>query len=206
MKMETQLTLLRLHTLQHLNSQFLQGNQRRHRNINNKIIDINEEFVRFDYIKENLFVSCTNWISRTTISPAWFWEPVSSATSILLVIGLLIYSYRLCGCRHSQSSIDQKSRARKFTTFQRLDFTCDDVLDSLKEENIIGKGGVGIVYKGVMPNNEHVEQPKEDDCPVTTPLAPLPRLRDPAPDVARSPTKGFYTWGMPYDNRQRLIS
>ncbi|KAL4558733.1 hypothetical protein LXL04_036935 [Taraxacum kok-saghyz] len=50
-----------------------------------------------------------------------------------------------------------ESRAWKLTTFQRLDFTCDDVLDSLKEENIIGKGGVGIVYKGVMPNNEHVE-------------------------------------------------
>ncbi|KAL4575949.1 hypothetical protein LXL04_012036 [Taraxacum kok-saghyz] len=50
-----------------------------------------------------------------------------------------------------------ESRAWKLTTFQRLDFTCDDVLDSLKEENIIRKGGVGIVCKGVMPNNEHVE-------------------------------------------------
>ncbi|KAL8117846.1 uncharacterized protein LOC141723408 isoform X2 [Apium graveolens] len=48
------------------------------------------------------------------------------------------------------------ARAWKLTAFQRLDFTCDDVLDSLKEDNIIGKGGAGIVYKGVMPNNEPV--------------------------------------------------
>jgi serine/threonine protein kinase len=37
-----------------------------------------------------------------------------------------------------------------------LDFTADDVLDSLKEDNIIGKGGAGIVYKGAMPNGELV--------------------------------------------------
>ncbi|MBA0824489.1 hypothetical protein Goarm_021159, partial [Gossypium armourianum] len=44
----------------------------------------------------------------------------------------------------------------KLTAFQRLDFTCDDVLDCLKEDNIIGKGGAGIVYKGSMPSGDHV--------------------------------------------------
>ncbi|XP_074301710.1 uncharacterized protein LOC141633138 isoform X2 [Silene latifolia] len=48
------------------------------------------------------------------------------------------------------------SRAWKLTAFQRLDFTVDDVLDCLKEDNIIGKGGAGIVYKGVMPNGDSV--------------------------------------------------
>ncbi|KAL4559018.1 hypothetical protein LXL04_031150 [Taraxacum kok-saghyz] len=101
-----------------------------------------------------------NRISRTTISPAWFWEPVSSATSILLVIGLLLCSIAFVVAAILKARSIKKgnaSRAWKLTTFQHLDFTCDDVLDSLKEENIIGKGGVGIVYKGVMPNNEHVE-------------------------------------------------
>ncbi|KAI8017495.1 Leucine-rich repeat receptor-like serine/threonine-protein kinase BAM1 [Camellia lanceoleosa] len=49
-----------------------------------------------------------------------------------------------------------ETRAWKLTAFQRLDFTCDDVLDCLKEDNIIGKGGAGIVYKGAMPNGDQV--------------------------------------------------
>ncbi|KAL4578846.1 hypothetical protein LXL04_014977 [Taraxacum kok-saghyz] len=87
-------------------------------------------------------------------------QGLSSATSILLVIGLLLYSiaFAVAAILKARSiKKGNKSRAWKLTTFQRLDFNCDDVLDSLKEENIIGKGGVGIVYKGVMPNNEHVE-------------------------------------------------
>ncbi|KAI3464816.1 hypothetical protein Pfo_021479 [Paulownia fortunei] len=46
----------------------------------------------------------------------------------------------------------EKSRAWKLTAFQRLDFRGEDVLECLKEENIIGKGGAGIVYRGSMPN------------------------------------------------------
>nr|KYP53155.1 Receptor protein kinase CLAVATA1 [Cajanus cajan] len=49
-----------------------------------------------------------------------------------------------------------EARAWKLTAFQRLDFTVDDVLDCLKEDNIIGKGGAGIVYKGAMPNGDNV--------------------------------------------------
>ncbi|XVF35943.1 hypothetical protein REPUB_Repub19eG0015400 [Reevesia pubescens] len=46
----------------------------------------------------------------------------------------------------------QKSRAWKLTAFQRLDFKAEDVLECLNEENIIGKGGAGIVYRGSMPD------------------------------------------------------
>ncbi|KAK4600024.1 hypothetical protein RGQ29_009901 [Quercus rubra] len=45
----------------------------------------------------------------------------------------------------------QSSRAWKLTAFQKLDFKAEDVLECLKEENIIGKGGSGIVYRGSMP-------------------------------------------------------
>uniref|UniRef100_A0A5B6ZGU6 non-specific serine/threonine protein kinase n=1 Tax=Davidia involucrata TaxID=16924 RepID=A0A5B6ZGU6_DAVIN len=50
----------------------------------------------------------------------------------------------------------QKSRAWKLTAFQRLDFKAEDVLECLKEESIIGKGGAGIVYRGSMPNGVDV--------------------------------------------------
>ncbi|KAL7155498.1 hypothetical protein ABFS83_03G078500 [Erythranthe nasuta] len=46
----------------------------------------------------------------------------------------------------------KKSRSWKLIAFQRLDFRSEDVLECLKEENIIGKGGAGIVYRGSMPN------------------------------------------------------
>ncbi|GKC10526.1 leucine-rich repeat receptor-like serine/threonine-protein kinase BAM1 [Tanacetum coccineum] len=84
---------------------------------------------------------------------------LSASVKLLLVIGLLLCSIVFAVAAIIKArSIKKASKARawKLTAFQRLDFTCDDVLDSLKEDNIIGKGGAGIVYKGVMPNNELV--------------------------------------------------
>ncbi|KAF8410421.1 hypothetical protein HHK36_002950 [Tetracentron sinense] len=49
-----------------------------------------------------------------------------------------------------------KSKDWKLTPFQRLDFKVEDVLECLKEDNIIGKGGAGIVYRGSMPNGVDV--------------------------------------------------
>ncbi|GFS44753.1 leucine-rich receptor-like protein kinase family protein [Actinidia rufa] len=40
--------------------------------------------------------------------------------------------------------------------FQKLEFGSEHVLECLKENNIIGRGGAGIVYRGEMPNREHV--------------------------------------------------
>ncbi|GMI68741.1 BARELY ANY MERISTEM 1 [Hibiscus trionum] len=84
---------------------------------------------------------------------------LSASLKLFLVIGLLVCSIlfaiaAIIKARSLKKASD--SRAWKLTAFQRLDFTCDDVLDCLKEENIIGKGGAGIVYKGVMPNGHQV--------------------------------------------------
>ncbi|CAN4094004.1 unnamed protein product [Withania somnifera] len=46
----------------------------------------------------------------------------------------------------------KNSQIWKLTAFQKLDFRAEDVLECLKEENIIGKGGAGIVYQGSMSN------------------------------------------------------
>ncbi|TYK31481.1 receptor protein kinase CLAVATA1 [Cucumis melo var. makuwa] len=50
----------------------------------------------------------------------------------------------------------QKSKAWKLTAFQRLNFKAEDVLECLKDENIIGKGGAGVVYRGSMPDGSVV--------------------------------------------------
>ncbi|XP_077233996.1 leucine-rich receptor-like protein kinase family protein [Tasmannia lanceolata] len=85
--------------------------------------------------------------------------PLSSSLKLILVIGLLVCSiaFAIAAIIKARSlKKANESRAWKLTAFQRLDFTCDDVLDSLKEDNIIGKGGAGIVYKGAMPNGDLV--------------------------------------------------
>ncbi|KAL8201927.1 hypothetical protein R6Q57_011074 [Mikania cordata] len=50
----------------------------------------------------------------------------------------------------------ERSKMWKLTAFQRLDFKVDDVISCLKDENMIGKGGAGIVYRGSMPNGVDV--------------------------------------------------
>ncbi|CAH1432890.1 unnamed protein product [Lactuca virosa] len=44
----------------------------------------------------------------------------------------------------------------KLTAFQKLEFGSQDILECLKDNNIIGQGGAGVVYGGTMPNGEQV--------------------------------------------------
>ncbi|KAJ3670073.1 hypothetical protein LUZ60_010397 [Juncus effusus] len=84
---------------------------------------------------------------------------LSNSFKLLIVIGLLIFSIAFASVAILKArSLKQSTQGRnwKLTAFQRLDFSSDDILSSLKEENIIGKGGAGIVYKGVMANGECV--------------------------------------------------
>ncbi|KAL6596005.1 hypothetical protein ACP70R_047369 [Stipagrostis hirtigluma subsp. patula] len=79
---------------------------------------------------------------------------LSSSSKLLLVLGLLALSIVFAvGAVLKARSMKRSAEARawRLTAFQRLDFAVDDVLDCLKEENVIGKGGSGIVYKGAMP-------------------------------------------------------
>ncbi|GFS39164.1 leucine-rich receptor-like protein kinase family protein [Actinidia rufa] len=52
--------------------------------------------------------------------------------------------------------IRKNSNSWKLMAFQKLEFGSEHVLECLKENNIIGRGGAGIVYRGEMPNREHV--------------------------------------------------
>ncbi|KAF2283831.1 hypothetical protein GH714_016351 [Hevea brasiliensis] len=67
--------------------------------------------------------------------------PLSASLKLLLVIGLLVCSIAFAVAAIIKARSLKKaseSRAWKLTAFQRLDFTVDDVLDCLKEDNIIG--------------------------------------------------------------------
>ncbi|EXB29045.1 Leucine-rich repeat receptor-like serine/threonine-protein kinase BAM2 [Morus notabilis] len=44
----------------------------------------------------------------------------------------------------------------KMTAFQKVEFSVSDVLECVKDGNVIGRGGAGIVYHGKMPNGVEV--------------------------------------------------
>ncbi|KAM1387862.1 hypothetical protein ACFX2I_016053 [Malus domestica] len=93
-------------------------------------------------------VQCPSFHSR---------KPFATSKIALIVIGLctiLLFLF-ITAYRMSKSEI-QKSLVWRLTAFQRLDFGAEDVLECLKEENIIGKGGAGIVYRGSMPDGVDV--------------------------------------------------
>lgn len=101
---------------------------------------------------------CKNGVSNITQGPHAK-GPLSASLKLLLVIGLLVCSIAFAVAAIIKARSLKKAsdaHAWKLTAFQRLDFTCDDVLDSLKDDNIIGKGGAGVVYKGSMTNGDLV--------------------------------------------------
>ncbi|GAA0138561.1 hypothetical protein LIER_34952 [Lithospermum erythrorhizon] len=72
----------------------------------------------------------------------------------------------------------------KLTAFQKLEFGTEDILESLKDENIIGRGGAGVVYKGIMPNGEQIAVKKlgigkgsHDDSGLSAEIQTLGKIR-----------------------------
>ncbi|XP_078448278.1 leucine-rich receptor-like protein kinase family protein [Wolffia australiana] len=53
-------------------------------------------------------------------------------------------------------SLRRRSSRWRMTTFQRLEFSVDDVIACLKDDNVIGKGGAGTVYRGSMQGGSEV--------------------------------------------------
>ncbi|GJN30794.1 hypothetical protein PR202_gb19131 [Eleusine coracana subsp. coracana] len=102
-----------------------------------------------------ILAPCTD--DRHVVAATSGFASLSSSSKLLLVLGLLVLSIAFAaGAALKARSMSRRSAsargAWRLTAFQRLDFTVDDVLDCLKDENVIGKGGSGIVYKGAIPN------------------------------------------------------
>ncbi|CAM6033133.1 unnamed protein product [Sphagnum compactum] len=87
---------------------------------------------------------------------SWLVGVLFSAAFIVLLVGMCCFfrKYHWYICRYFQRK--PTVRPWKLTAFQRLDFSATEVLDCLTEDNIIGRGGAGTVYKGVMPSGEIV--------------------------------------------------
>ncbi|XP_010260843.1 PREDICTED: leucine-rich repeat receptor-like serine/threonine-protein kinase BAM3 [Nelumbo nucifera] len=84
--------------------------------------------------------------------------PVTSRFKLLFALCLLVCSvvFVILAVIKTRSVRRRSSKTWRLTAFQKLEFGSEDILECLKENNIIGRGGAGIVYKGTMPNGEEV--------------------------------------------------
>ncbi|KAJ7526780.1 hypothetical protein O6H91_16G023400 [Diphasiastrum complanatum] len=76
-----------------------------------------------------------------------------------IILGALIIGARWFYLRHGpllyrRFRRDDSEFPWKLTAFQRLAFTASDVLESLQDKNVIGKGSAGTVYKAEMGSGE----------------------------------------------------
>ncbi|KAK4493241.1 hypothetical protein RD792_017891 [Penstemon davidsonii] len=75
--------------------------------------------------------------------------------SVILGVGIMVFTGRMMYkrwylCSYSFSDIFKKNNSEwpwRLVAFQRLSFTSSDILSCIKESNVIGIGGSGIVYK-----------------------------------------------------------
>ncbi|XP_071931290.1 uncharacterized protein [Coffea arabica] len=91
--------------------------------------------------------------------------PVASPTGkshgefkLIFALGLLMCSlvFATAAIIKAKSFKKNGSNSWKMTAFQTLDFTVADVLECVKDGNVIGRGGAGIVYHGKMPNGVEI--------------------------------------------------
>ncbi|XP_010925350.1 uncharacterized protein [Elaeis guineensis] len=83
---------------------------------------------------------------------------LGSVAMLFVAIWILVNRKRKLAAEKTMTSAscgaDDFSYPWSFIPFQKLNFTIDNILECIKDENIIGKGCSGVVYKAEMPNGE----------------------------------------------------
>nr|XP_043632980.1 receptor protein kinase CLAVATA1-like [Erigeron canadensis] len=77
-------------------------------------------------------------------------------TTVSLFTTLILFGALVCIIQVKKKCGNNKSETWKLTTFQNLGFKVEDIVECLKEDNVIGKGGAGTVYRALMPNGVDV--------------------------------------------------
>ncbi|KAJ8755637.1 hypothetical protein K2173_022232 [Erythroxylum novogranatense] len=77
---------------------------------------------------------------------------------LIFALGLLICSliFATAAIIKAKSIKKSGSDSWKMTAFQKLEFTVTDILECVKDGNVIGRGGAGIVYHGKMPSGVEI--------------------------------------------------
>ncbi|GER25330.1 leucine-rich receptor-like protein kinase family protein [Striga asiatica] len=85
-------------------------------------------------------------------------RPSHGPFKLVFALGLLLCSLVFATAAIAKAKSFKKSGAHswKMTAFQKLDFSVSDVLECVKDGNVIGRGGAGIVYHGKMQNGVEI--------------------------------------------------
>ncbi|KAL5577929.1 hypothetical protein UlMin_019628 [Ulmus minor] len=82
---------------------------------------------------------------------------VPAKFKLIFALGLLLCSLVFAAFAIIKTrKVRKSSHSWKLTAFQKLEFRSQDILECIKDDNVIGRGGAGIVYRGTMPNGEQV--------------------------------------------------
>ncbi|XP_004295533.1 PREDICTED: leucine-rich repeat receptor-like serine/threonine-protein kinase BAM3 [Fragaria vesca subsp. vesca] len=76
---------------------------------------------------------------------------------LVFALGLLLCSFVFATFAIIKTrKVRRNSNTWKLTAFQKLEFGSEDILECIKDNNVIGRGGAGIVYRGTMLSGEQV--------------------------------------------------
>lgn len=82
----------------------------------------------------------------------------SKQLKLMFAMGLLLCSvvFTSAAIMKARSLKRNGSESWKMTAFQKLEFGAADVMESVKDGNVIGRGGAGVVYHGKMPGGAEI--------------------------------------------------
>ncbi|XP_057441398.1 leucine-rich repeat receptor-like serine/threonine-protein kinase BAM3 [Lotus japonicus] len=101
-------------------------------------------------------------------SSSAMWDSQNKGNSKPGVLGKykLVFALALLGCslvfatlaiiKSRKGRTSHSNNSWKLTVFQKVEYGSEDILGCVKESNIIGRGGAGVVYGGTMPNGERI--------------------------------------------------
>uniref|UniRef100_M8CIV1 non-specific serine/threonine protein kinase n=1 Tax=Aegilops tauschii TaxID=37682 RepID=M8CIV1_AEGTA len=80
-----------------------------------------------------------------------------AASAIVLLMGLAWFTYKYRSYKKRAAEISAEKSSWDLTTFHKVEFSEMDIVNSLDENNVIGKGAAGKVYKVVVgPSSEAI--------------------------------------------------
>ncbi|KAI3989365.1 hypothetical protein MKX01_026948 [Papaver californicum] len=97
---------------------------------------------------------CPTGVEAKKIGFAWLLRSIFILAFIIFVVGVFWFYYKYRNFKKAKTGIEKTKWT--LTSFHKLGFSEYEILDCLDEDNVIGSGASGKVYKAVLSNGEIV--------------------------------------------------
>ncbi|KAK9131902.1 hypothetical protein Scep_011430 [Stephania cephalantha] len=104
----------------------------------------------------NLLGTCSTRDESKSWSYLWFLRSIFILAALVLLLGSLWFYLKYRRLKKGDCNNNGLSSKWTLTSFHKLGFSEYDILDCLDEDNVIGSGASGKVYKAVLSNGETV--------------------------------------------------